>query len=240
MRDIVMSQFIQIYENAVDKDFCKSCIAKFEKSPNKHQGTTGNGVDIVKKNSIDITVTNFADEWQSEMTHIQNIVLEGMLKYVRKFPFLLAGAVSLMFQNKQGEMLPLSYVDVEKMNDADLTIFLNAVYRLGSVNMQKYNKNEGGYFHWHSEFYPHPTDPEQASLHRTLLWMVYLNDVEEGGETEFYFQNLKSKPKQGTLVIAPADFTHTHRGKKPISGDKYIFTSWVMYQRAQDMYQQGK
>jgi len=235
-----MSQFIQIYKNAVDKEFCQSCIAKFKKSPNKHQGTTGNGVDIVKKNSIDITVTNFADEWQSEMTHIQNIVLAGMLKYVRKFPFLLAGAVSLMFQNKQGEMLPLSYVDVEKMNDADLTIFLNAVYRLGSVNMQKYKKNEGGYFHWHSEFYPHPTDPEQASLHRTLLWMVYLNDVEVGGETEFYFQNLQSKPKQGTLIIAPADFTHTHRGKKPISNDKYIFTSWVMYQRAQDMYQQGK
>jgi hypothetical protein len=103
--------------------------------------------------------------------------------------------------------------------------------------MQKYLENKGGYFHWHSEHYPHPTDPHQDSLHRTLLWMVYLNDVEEGGETEFYFQNIKSKPKQGTLVLAPADFTHTHRGNKPVSGDKYIFTSWVLFQRAADMYQ---
>jgi hypothetical protein len=69
--------------------------------------------------------------------------------------------------------------------------------------------------------------------------MVYLNDVEQGGETEFYFQNLKSKPKQGTLVIAPATFTHTHRGNMPISNDKYIFTSWVLYQRAREMYQQA-
>jgi hypothetical protein len=68
--------------------------------------------------------------------------------------------------------------------------------------------------------------------------MFYLNDVQEGGETEFYYQNLKSKPKQGTMVIAPAGFTHTHRGNKPISGDKYIFTSWILFQNAQAMYQQ--
>ena len=232
-----MPQFIQIYENAVAKKFCNDCIAKFEKSPNKQQGSTGNGVDIVKKNSMDITVTNFAHEWQGEMTHIQDIVLQGMLKYVRKFPFLLAGAVSLMFQNKQGKMLPLSYKDIESMGDADLTIFLNAMYRLGSVNMQRYTKKQGGYFHWHSENYPHPRDPNQDSLHRTLLWMVYLNDVEQGGETEFYFQNIKSKPKQGTLVIAPAGFTHTHRGNMPLSNDKYIFTSWILYQKAKEMYQ---
>lgn len=234
-----MPQFIQIYENAVDIDFCNTCIKKFEKSAHKQQGSTGNGIDKIKKNSIDITVTNFANEWQSEMAHIQNIVLAGMIKYVRQFPFLLAGAVSLMFQNKQGKTIPLSYKDVENMSDADLTMFLNAIYRLGSVNMQRYTKKQGGYFHWHSEHYPHPQDPNQDSLHRVLLWMVYLNDVEEGGETEFCFQKLKSKPKQGSLVIAPATFTHTHRGNMPISNDKYIFTSWVLYQRAREMYHQG-
>lgn len=233
-----MTQFIKIYENAIEKQFCNDCITKFNKSKNQHQGKTGNGIDIVKKNSIDITVTNFADEWQKEMMHMQNIVLKGLLAYVREFPFLLAGAISIMYKNKQGKVQTLTYDDVDEMDDATLTNYLRAVYRLGSVNMQKYLKNQGGYFHWHSEFYPHPTDPHQDSLHRTLLWMIYLNDVEEGGETEFYYQNLKSKPKQGTLVIAPAGFTHTHRGNKPISGNKYIFTSWVLFQRAQDMYQQ--
>lgn len=235
-----MSEFIQIYENSVSQEFCDDCINKFENSQNTHQGRTGNGVDLLKKNSIDITVTNFADEWQKEMMFMQDIVLNGLLQYVRKFPFLLAGAVSLMYQDKNGKVAPLTYVDVENMDDARLTMMLRAVYRLGSVNMQKYLQGQGGYFHWHSEFYPHPTDQHQDSLHRTLLWMVYLNDVEEGGETEFYYQGLKSKPKAGSLVIAPADFTHTHRGCKPISSDKYIFTSWVLYQRANDMYQQQK
>ncbi len=233
-----MPQFIKIIDNALDKDFCESCIVKFNKSKNQHQGKTGNGVDLVKKNSIDITVTNFADEWQSEMMHIQNTVLKGLIAYAREFPFLLAGAISIMYKSPKGELKTLSYKDVAGMNDGTLTNYLHAVYRLGSVNMQKYLKGKGGYFHWHSEFYPHPTDPQQDSLHRNLLWMFYLNDVEEGGETEFYYQNLKSKPKQGTMVIAPASFTHTHRGNKPISCDKYIFTSWILFQRAQNMYQQ--
>lgn len=234
-----MSEFIQMYENALSKEFCEICIAKFDKSQNKHQGRTGNGVDLVKKNSIDITVTNFANEWQNEMMVVQNAVLQGFIQYTRKFPFLLSGAVSMMYKNSIGEIKPVNYEDIAAMDDAQISGLLSAVYRLGSVNMQQYLKGQGGYFHWHSEFYPHPSDPHQDSLHRALLYMFYLNDVEEGGETEFYYQNLKSKPKQGTLVIAPADFTHTHRGNMPISNDKYIFTSWIMFQRAADMYQQS-
>lgn len=232
-----MTQFVKAYENALDRNFCQGCIKKFNNSNNLHQGKTGNGVDLVKKNSTDITVTNFADEWQAEMMVLQNAVIQGLIKYVREFPFLLAGSISLMYKDNKGKMQTLSYKDVEQMDDATVINYISTVYRLGSVNMQKYQKNKGGYFHWHSEHYPHPTDPHQDSLHRSLLWMVYLNDVEEGGETEFYFQKIKSKPKQGTLVLAPADFTHTHRGNKPISGDKYIFTSWVLFQRAANMFQ---
>jgi hypothetical protein len=32
-------------------------------------------------------------------------------------------------------------------------------------------------------------------------------------------------------VIMPAGFTHTHRGNVPLSGDKYIMTSWLLYAR---------
>ena len=233
-----MTQFIKTYEKVLDGNFCQECIKKFNKSKNQHQGKTGNGVDLVKKNSIDITVTNFADEWQSEMMIIQNAVLKGLISYVREFPFLLAGSISLMYTDNKGQLQTLEYKDVEQMDDATLTNYISAVYRLGSVNMQKYLKNQGGYFHWHSEHYPHPADPHQDSLHRTLLWMFYLNDVEEGGETEFYYQKLKSKPRQGTLVIAPASFTHSHRGNMPVSNNKYIFTSWILFQRATDMYKQ--
>ena len=54
-----------------------------------------------------------------------------------------------------------------------------------------------------------------------------------------YYQKTSIKPTKGTLVVAPAFFTHTHRGNRPESGDKYILTSWLMYRKAQDLYQQG-
>ena len=56
--------------------------------------------------------------------------------------------------------------------------------------------------------------------------MVYLNDVKEGGETEFQYQKLRVKPKRGTVLIWPGGFTHLHRGNPPLSGDKYIATGW--------------
>ena len=60
---------------------------------------------------------------------------------------------------------------------------------------------------------------------RTLAWMLYLNDVEEGGETEWLYQKRKIKPERGTVVIWPGSFTHLHRGNPPMS-DKYIATGW--------------
>ena len=81
----------------------------------------------------------------------------------------------------------------------------------------------GGYHIWHYE------SSDRQNCHRLLTWMVYLNDVEEGGETEFLYQHLRIKPKQGTLVIWPAAFTHTHRGNPPLSNEKYIVTGWTEF-----------
>jgi excinuclease ABC A subunit len=93
---------------------------------------------------------------------------------------------------------------------------------------------EGGYPYWHSEVYPQAGHNDV--LHRILLFMFYLNDVDEGGETEFHYQDIKIKPKAGRTVIAPAYFTHTHRGNVPVSNNKYILTSWVLFNQAEQIY----
>ena len=36
------------------------------------------------------------------------------------------------------------------------------------------------------------------------------------------------------MLIAPTAFTHTHRGNMPKRGDKYIATSWILFQRSED------
>ena len=63
---------------------------------------------------------------------------------------------------------------------------------------------------------------------RALVYSVYLNDVEEGGETEFLHFSKRVKPKKGRIVIWPASFPYVHRGNPPLSGEKYILTSWMM------------
>lgn len=78
-----------------------------------------------------------------------------------------------------------------------------------------------GYHVWHFE-----SDCSQNSM-RIAAWGLYLNDVVEGGETEFLYQSLRVPAKKGTLVIWPATYTHVHRGNPPLSNEKYLLTGWV-------------
>jgi len=92
---------------------------------------------------------------------------------------------------------------------------------LGPFNLQKYDV--GGHFKGlHSE-------RGLGSFHRTHTWMTYLNDVSDGGETEFPMYGLKVKPEKGKTLIWPAEWTHAHSGGVVNKGDKYIITGWMHY-----------
>ena len=100
-------------------------------------------------------------------------------------------------------------------------IFHQNNLQMVGFNVQKTEPSEG-YHIWHSEW-----APVIGVAERTLVWTLYLNDVEEGGETEFLDISLRVKAKQGTVCIFPSHPTHFHRGNPPISGTKYIATGWI-------------
>ncbi len=87
------------------------------------------------------------------------------------------------------------------------------------INIQYYKKNQG-YKTWHYE-----NDGFQNRQKRVLVFMTYLNNVEDGG-TEFHFQNTTTPAKKGLTLIWPAYFTHTHRGQISKTKEKYIITGW--------------
>lgn len=92
------------------------------------------------------------------------------------------------------------------------------------VNLQHYKPN-GAYKKFHCE----RGTSVGAGATRHLVFMTYLNDVTDGGETEFLYQEVKIKPVKGKTVIFPADWTHTHRGITSPTQDKYIATGWFNY-----------
>jgi hypothetical protein len=93
-------------------------------------------------------------------------------------------------------------------------------HRIRSMKLQKTLPGQG-YHIWHYE----SDAPERAD--RIASWGFYLNDVEQGGETEFLYQTVRIPARQGTLVIWPAGYTHVHRGNPPLDGEKYLLTGWV-------------
>jgi hypothetical protein len=95
-------------------------------------------------------------------------------------------------------------------------------HKIYTIKIQK-TVPGGGYHAWHHE------DANRAQSQRILAFILYLNDINDGGETEFLYLSKRVQPKTGRMVIWPAGFTHTHRGNPPLKGDKYIITGWVEF-----------
>jgi hypothetical protein len=93
-----------------------------------------------------------------------------------------------------------------------------------NFNIQKYNPSEG-FFGWHTE---RSTISNMVST-RHLVFMTYLNTVNDGGETEWFHQQIKIQPRKGLTVIWPVDWTHVHRGVPSKTETKYITTGWYTY-----------
>ncbi|WNG39874.1 2OG-Fe(II) oxygenase [Archangium violaceum] len=229
-----MTDFIEVHDDVLSPGLCQEIIQLFDKSPHVHRGRTGGGVDLTKKDSHDLTL-NLFPEYQDLLRRLLDAAFPPLKSYLRKYVYSLIGAVSMSTRHpKTGQMVTLTRENFEELANASFDQLVGFLYRYGELNVQKYQKGTGGYPHWHSEIYP--KDASCEPLHRVLAFQFYLNDVSQGGETEFFYQEKKVQSKAGRMLIFPAGFTHTHRGNRPESNDKYIITSWVLFHRAETLY----
>ncbi|MCC5855314.1 MAG: 2OG-Fe(II) oxygenase [Idiomarina sp.] len=221
-----MTDFIGIYDEALPKEFCERFLARFEQSRHQQPGRTGAGVEPDKKVSTDIALDSHP-EFADDLKLIRETTARYVLEYFKQHHFGLIAPVALKVRDpRTQEVVNLTHDNFAELGQGNEDAYMRLLYRLGPIQAQKYLKNQGNYNYWHCEVYPQKDSVE--ALHRTLLFMYYLNDVDEGGTTDFYYQNKQIPPRQGRMVIAPAYFTHTHRGTTPLSDDKYILTSWVL------------
>jgi len=116
----------------------------------------------------------------------------------------------------------LSYIEKYEVGMTQRDV--NGDYPLIDLNFKvQRTKPSEGYHVWHSE----TTCSENYG--RVITWILYLNDVKEGGETELLHLSERITPKEGRLAVFPAGWTHTHRGNPPLSNTKYIVTGWVAH-----------
>ena len=93
---------------------------------------------------------------------------------------------------------------------------------IGSFNLQKYSK--GDHF---SQVHTERADLRTSN--RLFAWMTYLDNVENGGTTNFLHYGIKIKPEIGKTLIWPAEWTHAHSGEILNSGEKHIITGWMNF-----------
>jgi len=209
-----MDSLIQITERAIPSDFCKFVIQTFENSNSfMIEGLSGGGVQKSIKDSNDIMIPRAAEtnpDWLFIYDYLRENLLHSLVEYLRKNPF--------CYTNSSFS--------------SDLSLIATASSSFGSLDngnphmqMQRYINNQG-YYAWH-----HENEGGRTSK-RELFYIYYLNDV-KGGETEFKFNPQKVEPKEGSLIIAPAYWTHKHRGNPPMDGQiKYIITGWIETQES--------
>jgi len=144
----------------------------------------------------------------------------------------------VLSKDRTSKTADLSYFNSPYLDAIDnkITTFMGLDPFTGEI-MQTQKYEPGQYYKAHTDYF-HPLTKECKTYtewmgQRTWTFMLYLNDVKEGGETYFKHLKLKIKPKQGMAVFwnnlyrngIPNPKT-LHEACPPVSGDKYVITKW--------------
>jgi hypothetical protein len=198
---------IQEYRNALPPDLCKFIIDKFEDSQNIMEGTTAGGVRKHVKASTDLMIHNELEDdgWKYVYDYLMENLLGYLVSYIETNPFMIVG-------NEFNS-------NISKFRTAQ-SAFAIANNGIPHLQMQRYIGDEG-YFAWHHE------NEGGTSSKRELFFIYYLNTLQSGG-TEFKYNPQMVLPEIGKLIMAPAYWTHKHKGNPPGEGNKkYILTGWI-------------
>jgi hypothetical protein len=197
--------FIGIFDNQLDNDVCDKIIQHFE---------------LVKKNEYTQTRQQLNNQITKSQKDTLNYFLSGTSSFANEHvDSIISGSDLWIFEQINKSIWNCYNLYAQQFG------VLESVGRhslSGSVKIQKSQKTQG-YHVWHCE---HDTI---KTGNRLALVLIYLNDVDQGGETEFLYQSLRIAPKQGRIIICPTDFTHTHRGNPTLGNDKYVISTWIEF-----------
>jgi len=103
-----------------------------------------------------------------------------------------------------------------------LTLAVPPRKRLEVLRIKRYDVAGG------DQFQPH-FDAQDYTSNRYLVFLWYLNDVTEGGETDFPDLGLRIQAKAGRLLVFPPYWMFQHAGLPPRSNSKYIISTYLLF-----------
>nr|WP_298718875.1 2OG-Fe(II) oxygenase [uncultured Steroidobacter sp.] len=112
---------------------------------------------------------------------------------------------------------------LERYNrDVGLTIPIPNSPLFSNLTLKRYRAGQQEQFQLHFDSINHV-----ANRYLVLLW--YLNDVEQGGGTRFPQLDVTIEARAGRLLMFPPYWMYQHEGLPPISGDKYIISTYLLF-----------
>jgi len=141
-------------------------------------------------------------------------------------------------QHRTSQTAHLIYndLDLSKAIDQRISNLLGISAELSEpIQGQRYYAHE--YYKAHHDWFNPEVESGQKELElggqRTWTFMIYLNDVEQGGETYFPLLNVMFTPMRGRAVCwrnihSDGSINHStlHEAKPVLAGNKYIVTKW--------------
>ena len=109
------------------------------------------------------------------------------------------------------------------MDEMDIGPDFPAKYAFEEFRVKRYRTNSG------DEFADHVDVGDYNSARRFLVCFLYLNDVEEGGTTDFPKINYAITPKCARILVFPPNWMYRHAGRPVTKGTKYILGSYLHY-----------
>jgi len=194
-----MVKFIFEKDCSIPNILCDDIIMMYELENIKYPGRTISGVYKDIKDTTDMIIPKRDIKWYK----IEEFLYKELNSSIKEYNEFISNNVN-NDKNKK-----YNFFDTDTIHT-------------DSFMIQKYNKQEGKYV-YHSDSIVEYSNNRQRVL--TFLW--YLNDVELGGQTEFWNGEYLIKPQKGKLIIFPACWSYPHRGNMPLSSDKYIITGWL-------------
>lgn len=116
------------------------------------------------------------------------------------------------------------YASLARYNsDIGLNLALPNSTKFSDLIMKRYRPDGQDRFQLHFDAINHVAN-------RYLVFLWYLNDVAEGGETRFPQLGQSVESRAGRLLMFPPYWMYQHEGLPPRSGDKYILSTYLLFQ----------